>query len=65
MDAIRDAPRPTNTTQLRAYLGMVNYYGSYLRNMADLLGPLHELLKKSKRWHWSLDGEKSFNRRKD
>ena len=29
----------------RAYLGMLNYYGKFLRNIADL----HELLKKSKR----------------
>ena len=38
---------------------MLNYYGKFLRNMADLLDPLHELLKKSKRGHWSLDCEKS------
>ena len=32
VEAIRDAPRPTNTTQLRAYLGMLNYYGKFLKN---------------------------------
>ena len=41
VDAIREALRPTNTTQLSAYLGMLNYYGKFLKNMADLLGPLH------------------------
>ena len=33
VDAIREAPRPTNNTQLRAYLGMLNYYGKFLRNL--------------------------------
>ena len=64
VDAIREAPRPTNNTQLRAYLGMLNYYGKFLRNMADLLDPLHELLKESQRWQWSLDCEKSFKESK-
>ena len=27
VDAIRGVPRPTNTTQLRAYLGLLKYYG--------------------------------------
>ena len=60
VEAIRDAPRPTNTTQLRAYLGMLNYYGKFLKNMSNLLGPIHILLKKNKRWHWSDECEKSF-----
>ena len=30
VDAIRKAPRPTNTIQLRAYLGMLIYYGKFL-----------------------------------
>ena len=64
VDAIRKAPRPTNTIQLRAYLGMLNYYGKFLRNMANLLGPLHELLKKSQRWQWSLYCEKSIKESK-
>ena len=48
VESIRDEPRPTNTTQLRAYLGMMNYYGKVLRNMSNLLGSMHILLKENK-----------------
>ena len=30
VEAKVDAPHPTNTTHLRAYLGMLNYYGIFL-----------------------------------
>lgn len=44
--AIREVPRPTNVTQLKSFLGMLNYYGKFISNLSILLLPLHELLKK-------------------
>lgn len=37
--AIMDAPAPTNVTELKAYLGLVNYYNKFLPNLATLLAP--------------------------
>ena len=62
--AIIDAPSPENSTQLRAFLGMINYYGKFLNNLSNLFGPLHELLKKGKSWKWSKECEKSFKQAK-
>ena len=42
--AIMDAPAPTNVTELKAYLGLLNYYNKFLANLATLLVPLHKLL---------------------
>ena len=33
-DAIIEAPRPQNITQLRSYLGLINYYGKFLPNIS-------------------------------
>ena len=41
--AITRATAPTNVTQLRSYLGMINYYAKFLPNLASILAPLHLL----------------------
>ena len=33
VEAIQNATAPTNVTELRAYLGLINYYHRYLRNL--------------------------------
>ena len=48
--AIKQAPRPENLTQLRAFLGMIHYHGKFVRNLSsiDILQPLNQLLKVTK-----------------
>ena len=50
--AIVDAPQPTNQTQLKSFLGMLNYYHRFLPNVSTVLEPLHELLRKGAPWRW-------------
>ena len=33
LSAVRDAPAPTNITELRSFLGMVNHYGRFLQTL--------------------------------
>ena len=46
IEAIKQAPRPENSTQLRAFLGMINYHGKFIRNLSTILQPLNQLLQK-------------------
>ena len=58
--AITRAPSPTNVMQLRSFLGMVNYYGKFLPNLATVLAPLHLLLRRGYRWIWDHAQEAAF-----
>ena len=43
VDAIKNAPEPKDVNQLRAFLGMLNYYHRFLPDAATILEPLHQL----------------------
>ena len=47
VDAIVNIKKPENVTQLKSFLGMINYYSKFIKNYADMVGPLYELLKKN------------------
>ena len=50
--ATKDAPVPTNVTDLKTFLGMINFYGKFLPNLASTFEPLHKLLHKETHWTW-------------
>lgn len=62
--AIKQAPAPTNVTELRAYLGLLNYYNRFLPNLSTLLAPLHKLLRKDIQWSWQEEQERAFEESK-
>lgn len=64
--AVRDAPTPTNVTELRSFLGMINYYHKFLKNLSSVLAPLHELLRDDAqaRWKWTDRHTTAFNQAK-
>lgn len=61
MQAVQEAPCPNNVQELRSFLGLVNYYGRFLRNLAATCQPLNQLLRKEHKWKWSQDCEKAFS----
>ena len=60
INAAKRAPARQNVTELRPFLGMVQYYYSFLPGLATILAPLHRLLQKNVRWEWTDDCEKDF-----
>ena len=61
---IRDAPTPTNVTELKSFLGLLNYYHKFLPDLATLLAPLHQLLRKDTKWMWTERQEEAFKKAK-
>ena len=60
VEAVQKAPEPTNVSELRSYLGMLNYYLNYLPDLATVSEPLHRLLRKGCTWKWGEEQSKSF-----
>ena len=46
VQAIQEAPSPTNVQELKAYLSLLTYYSRFLSNMSTVLSPLYQLLQK-------------------
>ncbi|KAL0193255.1 hypothetical protein M9458_011551 [Cirrhinus mrigala] len=63
--AIVDAPTPKNVSQLRSFLGLLNYYGRFIPNIATLLKPLHKLLCHENNWRWTTECQETFKRAKE
>uniref|UniRef100_A0A669DC14 Gypsy retrotransposon integrase-like protein 1 n=1 Tax=Oreochromis niloticus TaxID=8128 RepID=A0A669DC14_ORENI len=63
--AIVDAPPPQNVSQLKSFLGLLNYYGRFIPNLASLLKPLHNLLRKEEAWKWTASCQEAFQKAKD
>ncbi|CAF1110241.1 unnamed protein product [Adineta ricciae] len=59
--AIVDMPNPTNVSQLRSFLGMVNHYAKFIPKLTDRLAPLYTLLQKDVEWNWSDTCADSFS----
>ncbi|XP_055619592.1 uncharacterized protein K02A2.6-like [Toxorhynchites rutilus septentrionalis] len=59
--AIKEAPRPRDVSQLKSFLGMINYYSKFVPNLSMKLSPLYALLKKNVRFEWNDQCEKVFS----
>ena len=63
--AIQEAPQPRNASELRSFLGIINYYGKLLPNLSTKLMPLYQLLKRSTRWQWDKSRAEAFEAAKN
>ena len=52
LEAIRELRAPTNVTELRRVIGMINYLERFAPNLASVMSPLTELLKQENAWIW-------------
>lgn len=62
--AIVEARAPTDLTELKSYLGMLNYYGRFVSNLSGRLTPLYELTKKDVPFQWTEAQENCFQESK-
>ena len=62
--AIQEAPQPHNVTELRSFLGIINYYSKFLPNLSVTLSPLYHLLKKGVKWQWNEQHTTAFAKAK-
>ena len=57
---IKEVVTPQNVTELKAFLGLVNYYARFLPHLAAKMAPLYRLLLKQCPWEWAKEQEDAF-----
>lgn len=60
--AIKEAPQPKNVTQLKSFIGLINYYGKFVPKLSTILAPLYNLLKTNVKWNWTNRCEEAYTK---
>ena len=63
-DAVTKIPAPCNVTQLRSFLGSVQYYNKFLPDLSTISGPLYHLTEKNTKHKWDQPQEEAFKKLK-
>lgn len=53
-------PTPSNTSEVKGFLGLCNYYRRFIQGFAEIAAPLTQLLKKNSPFVWSDECNKAF-----
>ncbi|CAB4035553.1 Hypothetical predicted protein [Paramuricea clavata] len=64
LDAIRDFPSPTSTTDIRSWFGLVNQVTNYAQ-LRDVMAPFKPLVSPRCKFHWSPELEDAFTTSKE
>ena len=59
--AVRDFPIPTNTTGVKAFLGLCNYYRRFIKGFAQIAAPLNRLTSKNVPFQWTNDCQQALD----
>ncbi|XP_058816593.1 uncharacterized protein K02A2.6-like [Topomyia yanbarensis] len=62
VSAIQTFRRPQNPSEMRSFLGLVNYVGKFVPNLSVLTAPLRSMTEKGAKIHWSKDAKDSFTK---
>lgn len=57
---IQDFPSPKSSKQVKAFIGLVNFYNKFIEKYSDLVHPLLHLTSKKTKFHWSEREEGAF-----
>jgi len=60
VEAVTSARNPQNATELRSFLGLVNYCARYIPNFSTISAPLRELTKSRVKWDWNKRHQDAF-----
>ena len=59
--ANQTAPPPQDVSQMRSFLGLVNYHGKFLPDLSTVLAPLYQLEQKHSTWRWGKEQQNAFD----
>ena len=57
----KNSPHQSDTTQLRGFIGLCNYYRRFIRDFAHIATPLNKLLQQDEKFTWSNECQQAFD----
>jgi len=60
VNAIQDMKMPSNKEEVRAFLGLINYYGRFVKNLSSITFPLNQLLQDDVEFDFNKSCEQAF-----
>ena len=64
LDSIREIQPPTTVSQVRSFLGLVNYYHRFIKGFSNIVAPLNRLLEKNKLFEWTAKCAEAYEKLK-
>lgn len=65
IEAIETIPAPNKLRELRAFIGLCNYYRRLIHQFSSIAAPLYELTKKGVEWEWTEERDQAFRSLKE
>jgi hypothetical protein len=62
---IKEAPIPTNVTEVRRFLGLSQYYRNFIKDFSTIARPLYDLTKKENAFNWTTECQKALRTLKE
>jgi len=56
---------PKCVKDVQKFLGLANYYRRFIKSFASIARPLHDMVRKDKKWDWTEKQEKAFKELKE
>jgi hypothetical protein len=60
VDSVMQWPVPKDVHQIRAFLGLANYFRRFMQGYSTMVAPLTSLTKKDMVWDWSPECQRAF-----
>lgn len=61
LESIRNFRKPATGEEVRSFLGLVNYVGKFIPNLATLTDPLRLLMKQKQKFVWAKEQQEAFD----
>lgn len=63
--AVKKFLKPSSVEEVRSFLGLLNFVGKFIQNLAELTDPLRQLMKKEVKFEWNLEKQEAFEKVKE
>jgi len=58
-------PTPMSVKNVQKFLGLANYYYRFIQGFVTIARPLHDMVKRDKKWDWTKKQERVFRELKE